>query len=1666
MDELQRVLLRLSQTEDEKLGVVLDKLLPKLLKLLRTSDSTAKLVEIINVALTRVRACTTPLPVCELAAEFLLPSAAGASSAETLFRHLTIVFLDLGAVKSSAELQQKYTSFLLASEAFTHERKFGVSFFLQCLYGLPELQCGAGVKNDYQFTEAWAELAQEFMLIPAGSDTTTPFVPGLPSDVWNIWKPKVAKIEKENMISFKLKILGALEKSPTPLVYPVFLAATAEPYDSVNDLGQTLCARREGALDVDVDFLSKLVALGQRPNCPSKIRVNVLHHLSRSPKIGVQVNPESLNLVINNLKTQDVVVQAALSYVRAISILDDLSEEISVLLAQALETAFWGNGILHIHGDYPEAMKLYAVLSKRIGPHRAISAVPTLFGLLTQYPENTEHILEALGGLLLALSHGTEMHKHQVSKIVKQWLTSSSIFLRREALRWTLHLLDATHPNYFLTALNLQYDKDNEIRLLCEKALARRQMPALSDFMDALVSHRIINEVGEILEKTTTSEKKIQFNNGLCQFLTGHGLQPVEYELHGSKDHPHVRFIYTLLSLGDFFLLAKDADKAVVAYSFVARIVPPSGGMHKMHGADVWGDRFKSLCQAVNALKSCALAEIVQRINRATDRKSRDKTAFTTALESATEHPLLVGALCATEEDEDMARSVLEQSLKETRSVHVLEALRLLKQISSKPIDVEDALLVLSADASEGDNNRAFVAAQLLSHEKALEVAQREHWKDRDDAQSAIALALDPKKLLSEEWADTIWTPVYLCSLLKRMVEARDLKRYENDKDKDDSLSADPHDGLELSEEMVEKMARCFGKGYSGLSLFVSDCSAKGFVRLWMLQPTERLRDVVLKMFGSSTAQKSVNENMFVAAKKEKEAKDSLEVVAKARIEGMTELLFLSREISHPPVLVALLDQPTASSATGICRDAVDVQSLCIPIKLREEVCPEKLLSRFPPFFYHLSDFLRTKVIALCANYFGIEQAINCGTWSLVYPALVESLGHKRVSIREASLLCVTALLRGRSWEELRAHFEPLWVIGVKLMDDLEKRVQAVVGPFSRTLRSVTIRICDCSPGSGTTEADAADAIQVVLPLLLKFSDTYKHAQPLCFDILREISKGNNTSLLAPYLADLVPMLLISLSAMESEGLSYYQLHANAQNATDVADKFEKARVNLSHSSPSHDLLRRLVRFVDGDSFDTLHPQLLRLLRGGVGANTRCGVCDWYEWIAGEKPEAFGAHGGPILKALAGALFDTSGIVRGKAAAALASLARRLGDTKALQKVIDEKLLLDDHSTAFREASAKALIDIGRRCDVGSMDLDAGVLGRLAARAFVLKHSEEERVKKMWEEVWAEYSLPLSSNAGFIIDSLIEQLNSQDRPDRVGAAKGAQELVSAISNEQENEKLKALSKALQKSLANWKGIGHIVKGVAEVAVKVLQRTNDREQAVSALEECRKYASKGDREDRQMAMESMLTLMQKCNLHSEIGYEGALEVYKENCAYMDEKEAEIEAERADNLVDPHLPKIRGRPAGDDFFSPMFEVYADIFENAKDMQNDEDDIEPPDNEILKSFLDVWLYEFLRGALGLRLVLLRSLARIFRHLKTIKVTPVQHPLVLEQVLSAWSDDRIRIRVASFETFAAVWECGWRIDDQLLSDMIRDLGDDVKLEIDPRALEAFLHHLREVAG
>lgn len=824
--------------------------------------------------------------------------------------------------------------------------------------------------------------------------------------------------------------------------------------------------------------------------------------------------------------------------------------------------------------------------------------------------------------------------------------------------------------------------------------------------------------------------------------------------------------------------------------------------------------------------------------------------------------------------------------------------------------------------------------------------------------------------------------------------------------------------------EYIEPICRAFVGAVGGLSMFVADCSVKSLCSVYRLVPTESRLDMVKAAF-ASISNRTVVSNMFVgnpdtqARKEAKEAKDassggpnSLKIAAKERVDQLKDLMFLARELQHPPLFMGLLDQPLGSVWTGeILREALDLQASCLPDNMHSHLCPTSLRPKLYPYLFHPNAPLRQCVLALCANYFSCESPQQLASkspqeWPLIASNLVQSLGSARVTTREASIAAAQTLFRGKTWLEVNFILDELWTITIKLMDDMEPKIQAAVGPLARMMRNLTLRLCDSKVSSAK---DVEAAMATVVPLLLRFCERYKHAQPVCFDVMRELIKGaQGTSLLTPHVQSLIPPLLISLSMMENDNLQYYQFHVNAASE-EKGKELEAARISNSRDSQSMKLLRNLVPLVTAESAEALAPRTRDLLHRGVGANTRVGVCDFWVSVCAERPTAVPSAGTVVtgmLRSVAGALLDPSREVRGAAASCFASFAKR-NVPQELTKVITERLLKQDQEfrtddvqrNAYRVSLARALWEVCRRCD-DSM-LESELKASIAAKAFTLRWNSEAEVKTGWEALWNELCPTTMGGVERYYKEICTELSgafadSVSRVEKVDAAKAVSALCAQLekcvprpqwSKDDAVRALHAAVKAAVSSLPVFDGSGVLVRALADAAA-VMYRRKRNEAAESVDEEkiglplVLSFCSKGSLADRGAAAKAYLEVTSATRLWMPLSE--AEKLYNAAAKYVDGLQQEDEKEEQEpGQAPPKRHRGKGQSPAEELLAAVLDFWATSLQQCCREVEDEGDLEPPETAELGQFISSSLSEFRSGSLTLRLAIVRLWKHVLTHL-----------------------------------------------------------------------------------
>ena len=132
--------------------------------------------------------------------------------------------------------------------------------------------------------------------------------------------------------------------------------------------------------------------------------------------------------------------------------------------------------------------------------------------------------------------------------------------------------------------------------------------------------------------------------------------------------------------------------------------------------------------------------------------------------------------------------------------------------------------------------------------------------------------------------------------------------------------------------------------------------------------------------------------------------------------------------------------------------------------------------------------------------------------------------------------------------------------------------------------------------------------------------------------------------LLKPHVSLIICSFLESLSSLEPQALNYIALNADKYNISQ--DVLNASRLSAAKTSPVMEALDHCVQYIDDFILKDLADKLCVIIRKGVGLPTKAGTARFIYTLVTRLPRETGVHADSILKALSGAIFDRSPVIR------------------------------------------------------------------------------------------------------------------------------------------------------------------------------------------------------------------------------------------------------------------------------------------------------------------------------------------------------------------------------------------------------------------------------------
>ncbi len=282
--------------------------------------------------------------------------------------------------------------------------------------------------------------------------------------------------------------------------------------------------------------------------------------------------------------------------------------------------------------------------------------------------------------------------------------------------------------------------------------------------------------------------------------------------------------------------------------------------------------------------------------------------------------------------------------------------------------------------------------------------------------------------------------------------------------------------------------------------------------------------------------------------------------------------------------------------------------------------------------------------------------------------SLIDDATNKLWRTRVGACSALAEIIVGRSWQDLggggaiidcndncnessdaASRLLRLYRVTIRSLDDVRLTVREAGETLSRSVRSLTARLCNpnidaigASTYAGITKESifaklntSSAAASTALPWLVKIglNQTCAEASGFAVACLLNIIEVSRPETLQPVLPDLIGSLLMAMSGLEPAALNYLQerVAGRDSNATPTApgngyNRLERIRLQMAQSGPLAGALAKCIEMlknVDIECQKSVIPELDSALRRGAGFATRAAAADAVSSLCALSPEAF-----------------------------------------------------------------------------------------------------------------------------------------------------------------------------------------------------------------------------------------------------------------------------------------------------------------------------------------------------------------------------------------------------------------------------------------------------------
>ncbi|KAJ2871122.1 proteasome component M29 [Coemansia aciculifera] len=374
--------------------------------------------------------------------------------------------------------------------------------------------------------------------------------------------------------------------------------------------------------------------------------------------------------------------------------------------------------------------------------------------------------------------------------------------------------------------------------------------------------------------------------------------------------------------------------------------------------------------------------------------------------------------------------------------------------------------------------------------------------------------------------------------------------------------------------------------------------------------------------------------------------------------------------------------------------------------------------------------------------------------WDAIMDECLGSMGQREWRVRESGCGALAGAVRGAKPELVVPFLERMWQMSFRVLDDIKGSVRDSGLKTCQALATATVAWCTPrDTREAARDEQALAVLGVVVPFLVDsgvVSDA-EDVRGFSLGLLLKLCRSSGSYLSASVPA-ITERLLESLSNMESQAANYLTFHAESHNIT--VEQLEAARLGAVKASPIMQGIELVLEQLTPESMAELVPRLQAIVRRGLGLPTRAGCARAIVFLCVKRADLVRPHAAALVKAISGALTESSDVQRKAWAASIGFMAPMLSPAmfRNLLKHV-EKTYVDKYDENVRGVCGLVLEQLSVRCPERLREDD----GARAAASFVLLGcwDSNEFTRESFRCAWREYTL---GSGAKLVESHVDEL--------------------------------------------------------------------------------------------------------------------------------------------------------------------------------------------------------------------------------------------------------------------------------------------------------------------